>query len=241
MHFATRSLLALALVAVLTPAAQAVVTVYTNEAAFIAAAQGLGGALDHEGFESDAAWGAVRSISSFKAAPAVLSQGVTWTSNFATGQVTTTAGAGSSGVWGFFAYPHGSYNTGANCTQPGSCGDGFIGSTSGGFYAIGGWIKTNTPAARIGLSLDGSAVTFDNASLLDANFAFFGAISSTPFGRFEYREMSGATGDTKNIFADEFTYVLATPVPELSAYELMLLGLGLAGVAARRRKLADEP
>jgi hypothetical protein len=240
MQVATKSLLALALVALLTPAAQAVVTVYTSEADFIAAAQALGGVLDLEGFASDGSWGGVRSVSSFKTASSVLSQGVTWTANFATGQITTAAGAKTGGVWGFLAYPHGSYGTGAGCGQPGACGDGFIGSTSGGFYAIGGWIKTNTPPARIGLSLDGTPVTFDNASLLNANFAFFGAISSTPFGRFEYREMGGATGDTKNIFADDFTFVRATLVPEPAAYNLMLLGLGLVGVAARRRRPADE-
>jgi hypothetical protein len=236
MHVATKSLLALALGALLTPTAQAAVTVYTSEPAFIAAAQGLGGSLTHEGFESDAAWGAVRSISGFQTAPSVLSQGVTWTSNFATGQITTTTGAASNGLWGFFAYPHGSYNTGANCTQPGACGDGFIGSTSGGFYAIGGWIRTNTPVAQIQLSLDGNPLNFDNA-----NFAFFGAISSTPFGRFEFREMGGATGDAKNIFADDFSFVLAAPVPEPSAYSLMLLGVGIVGLAARRQRRLDQP
>jgi hypothetical protein len=53
--------------------------VYLDEPAFLDAIAGLGYTAIHEGFEDDATWGHVRGLA--QAAPAVSSQGLTWTSN----------------------------------------------------------------------------------------------------------------------------------------------------------------
>lgn len=217
-------------------AGQAAVDAYTYPLIFLSALADQGLAVQQEGFEDDAVWGDVRStiVGGFQAAPAVLSQGIRWTSNFAGGDITTGDGAARRGSWGFYAYPHGQFGTGADCSLPGVCGDGFVGEAARGLLAIGGWVRTNTPPADLNLFIDGMRLDFGDAGILDTGYAFFGAISSTPFQRFEFREMEGAGDEAKFIFADDFSFALA-PVPEPGAVSLLLLGLGVGWAAGRRR------
>jgi hypothetical protein len=217
-------------------AGQAAVDAYTHPLIFLSALADQGLAVQQEGFEDDAVWGDVRStiVGGFQAAPAVLSQGIRWTSNFAGGDITTGDGAARRGSWGFYAYPHGQFGTGADCSLPGVCGDGFVGEAAQGLLAIGGWVRTNTPPADLNLFIDGMRLDFGDAGILDTGYAFFGAISSTPFQRFEFREMEGAGDEAKFIFADDFSFALA-PVPEPGAASLLLLGLGVGWAAGRRR------
>lgn len=229
-------LLPLFLAMALPVASQASVTVYTNQNAYLAALGGVGLDVLYEGFEDDAAWGDVRTtfpIGGFNTASSVESQGLVWSSNFPGGGITTGNGAYHSGSWGFYSYPHGSYGTGASCTIPGECGDGFVGTASQGLYAIGGWIDSNTPPAEVSLFLDGVEYTFGAAGSV-SNFVFLGAISTTPFTTFEYREMEGLWDEAKYLFADQFYFALA-PVPEPGTWAMMLAGLGLMLPLARRR------
>lgn len=68
---------------------------YTDQATYLQALSSLGLSYVHEGFESDAVWGSYRSsvVGGFHAANSVTSKGVTWTSNFPGGGVTTSEGA----------------------------------------------------------------------------------------------------------------------------------------------------
>jgi len=222
-----------ALVLALTLPAHAEVRVHTHQASFLADLQSSGHLVREEGFEDDAVWGAVRTtlVLGFSTAPSVVSQGVTWASNFAAGAITTSEGAARTGNWGLFSYPHGSYATGVDCMTEGACGDGFTGSATPGFYAIGGWIRTNTPYAKVGLILDGTPVDFGSAGTIGTDYAFFGAVSTSAFARFEFRELEGTIEDQKFIFGDDF---YLAPVPEPSRFMLLLAGLGLVGLAVRR-------
>jgi PEP-CTERM motif len=234
---------AVALAAALLPMAspgEAAVKLYTRQSAYVRALDAQGLASQQETFEDAAVWGNVRSTvpDDFHTAPSVLAKGVTWTSNFDGGEITTGDGAARRGKWGFFAYPHGSYGSLADCSLPGACGDGFAGTAANGFYAIGGWIRTNTPPADINLFLDGKRFDFGAASQISTGYAFFGAISSTPFSEFEFREMEGTSGELKYIFGDDFRFALAGPalaVAEPSTLALTLAGLGLVAGVGRRR------
>jgi hypothetical protein len=214
--------------------AYAEIRVYTDHTSFLADLQSSGHLIREEGFEDDAVWGGVRTtvVTGFSTAPIVASQGVAWASNFAAGNITTSEGASRSGNWGIFSYPHGSYATGINCMTEGACGDGFTGGAALGFYAIGGWIRTNTPYAKVGLILDGSPVDFAGAGTIGTNYEFFGAVSTASFSQFEFRELEGTKEDQKFIFGDDF---YLAPVPEPSGAVLLLVGLGLVGFVARRR------
>ena len=205
---------------------------YLDEAAFLDAIAGLCRTAIHEGFEDDATWGNVRGLA--QAAPAVSSQGLTWTSNNLTSNITTGAGAAITGQYGFYSYAHGSYSNpdpGTDCLIPGDCGDGFRGSADAGtLVAIGGWIDTNTPFAKIGLFLGeypdnpigfGETCTppgsenCSNNAVIGTTPEFFAVIDEAGFDRFEYRELEGKLeidgADIKLIFADDFYYAFDDP------------------------------
>lgn len=207
---------------------------YIDEAAFLEAVAALPAATWAEGFEDDALWGAVRTsiVDGVHSAPAVVAYGLTWTANNLSGEVTTSEGAARTGLWGFYAYPHGSYtepDPGADCYVPGECGDGFRGQpVDGQLIAVGGWLRTNTPFAKVGLFLGeypdnpvdfgetcdppGSENCVDNA-IVGTTPAFFGVVEAAGFAKFEYRELEGKLeqggGDLKNLFADDFSYVIS--------------------------------
>jgi hypothetical protein len=244
--------------------AEAVPVAYTDQTEFLNALAAEGLAPVHETFEGDAAWGAVRSTipGGPQLAPAVTSKGVTWTSNFAGGQITTSNGAARSGSWGVYANPHGSYDAGnPDCFIPGGCGDGFQGAAQSAesFYAVGGWLTTNTPYASVGLFLEGypnTPVDFgetcdaagDNCvsnSTLGTAWKFFGAIEKIGFSMFEFRELEGKLepggGDIKFIFADDIylagSALGGAPAIPLPAAAPLLIG-ALALLAGLRRPRA---
>jgi len=206
---------------------------YIDEAAFLSDLAAMGYNVVHEGFEDDAVWGGVRSsISGFNTATEITSQGIIWTSNYQAGAITTGEGPALTGMYGFYSYLHGSYETpdpGTDCLIPGDCGDGWRGRASNGLiYAIGGWIDTNTPYAKVGLFIGeypdnpvdfgetcdppDSENCISNATI-GTESRFFGVIDSAGFERFEYRELEGKVegpfeADLKYIFADDFTFVV---------------------------------
>jgi PKD repeat protein len=210
-------------------------TAYTDETEFHNALALMGYTPIHEGFEDDVAWGSVRSFitSGFKTAPSISNLGMTWTSNYVAGNVTTGEGPVRSGVYGFYSYLHGSYSTpdpGSDCFVPGECGDGWRGTAdSGVFIAMGGYIDTNTPYAKLGMflgqypnnpvdfgeSCDAEGNNCVPASVIGTAQEFFGVIDPDGFSSFEYRELEGKLegmgGDLKYIFADDFYFVISQP------------------------------
>lgn len=202
---------------------------FVDEDQFLAAAAALGWSLVQEGFEDDGDWGFVRTsiVDGVHSAPIVTAQGLVWTANNLSSEITTSEGAARSGQWGVYSYPHGSYGApdpGTDCYVPGECGDGFRGRPEIGMLrAVGGWVRTNTPYAKIGLFLGdypdhpvdfgetcdppGSDHCVDNA-IIGTTERFFGVIDEAGFEGFEYRELEGKLelggGDLKYIFADDF-------------------------------------
>ena len=60
--------------------------------------------------------------------------------------------------------------------------------------AMGGWIDTNTPPAKLGMFLHGdfqSPIDFAGASSIGTAPSFFGVINPSGFTRFDYRELEG--------------------------------------------------
>ena len=210
-----------------TASALAEPVVYLDETAFLDALGGFGYTSVHEGFEDDATWGEVRG--SAQAVQSVSSQGLTWTSNNLTSNITTGTGPAITGQYGFYSIPHGSYanpDPGTDCLVPGECGDGFRGRADDAvLIAIGGWIDTNTPYAKLGLFLGeypdnpmdfgetcdppDSEDCFSN-STIETTPKFFGVIDEAGFDRFEFRELEGKLeidgGDIKLIFSDDFSF-----------------------------------
>jgi PKD repeat protein len=210
-------------------------TAYTDKAEFHNALALLGYTATHEGFEDEAAWGDVRSFitTGFKTAPSISNLGMTWTSNYVAGNITTGEGPARSGSYGFYSYLHGSYSTpdpGSDCYVPGECGDGWRGTADNGvFIAMGGYIDTNTPYAKLGMfigqypnipvdfgeSCDDQGNNCVPASTIGTAQEFFGVIDPDGFSSFEYRELEGKLeglgGDIKYIFADDFYFVISQP------------------------------
>lgn len=177
------------------------VTVYTDEASFLSDLQSLGYPALHEGFEDDAVWGAVRTPQS---APAVWNQGITWTSNTPNSKVTTSHGAARAGQWGFYEIPHGDWANGIR--------DGWRGTGDTPLVAIGGWVRTGTPYAKLGLVLDGVPVDLGPSATIGTAPAFFGAISQAGFLGFEFVEQEATPDDWKVLFGDDFSFAFGGTV-----------------------------
>lgn len=189
-------------------------TPYLDEAAFLAdlAAMNLDPII--ESFEDDGAWGTVRStvVGGTFTAPSITSQGVTWSASAPLSGVTTGPGPARTGMWGFYTLPHGDPLNGI--------GDGWRGQTTAPLVAIGGWVRTNTPPAKLGLYLNGdlnTPVDFgevpgagENPTVLDFPWKFFGVIDPAGFQTFDFRELEGpADPKSKFIFGEDFTFAFA--------------------------------
>ncbi len=192
----------------------------------------------HEGFENDSVWGTVRTtiVGGSHVAPSITSKGITWTSNNAVSQVTTSEGAATGGQWGFYSSPHGEFSSPHTDDIP----DGFRGSSAQTLFGIGGWIQTNTPFAGISLLLDSVPVDFGNlpgggdATRIGTAPLFFGVIDTAGFNAFLWQETEGTFDDQKFIFADNFTFA----VPEPGSIALSALGMiMIIGWSARQRAL----
>ncbi len=188
-----------------------------KEAAFLAKAAELGLAGFSEGFEDDLAWGAARSPYT---SPAVVSQGVRWTSNHtydpAFNEISSGPGPARTGQWAIFDLDHG-YATGNEVTcdvddPPGHClyHDGWTGTREPGLpplHGVGGWI-TGTWGAKVGIRLDDAPPI--GTEWVGGGHRFIGAIDARPagFSRFSFREQDGKIGNAFYVFGDDFTMLV---------------------------------
>jgi hypothetical protein len=181
--YRTAFLMALGL-AVFATTSNAALTSYTDETVFL---EQLGNAVS-EDFDGPS-WDPVRSTPGVvNAADSVTSLGITWTSS---DQVTTGTGAGRSG-YGIYSYSHG-------------IPDSIVGHADGALFAVGIWVVTNTPFAKINLILDHTDVVDFNDVAIGNQYVFLGVIATSGFTTFEIREMEGTAGDQKFIFVDDVT------------------------------------
>jgi len=188
----------------------AALSVYTDEASYLAELESREYQAVYESFEVSSAWGSVRSFAGItNSASAVSNLGLTWTSNNASSGVSTSAGAAFDGQWGFYASPHGAAPT---------IGDGFVATSEAPIYGVSCWVKTNTPPASLSIVLDAGLPSEQlvdlgaNSNILDTDFVFFGVIETNGFTRIDYLETEWDPDELKNIFADDF--IIGHPVPE---------------------------
>jgi len=182
----------------LSASARSQIVSYTDETAYLHALELRGYIASHESFEDDAAWGDLRSS---RTAPSNVNLGITWSSSSENNGITTGQGPARTGTWGFFSLPHGDYENGI--------GDGFSGTGNRPLVAIGGWLSTNTPTAKVSLFLDGdelNSADFGDNAFLGSQSRFFGVIHPDGFSRFDFRELEGKLENQKFIFADDFTF-----------------------------------
>ena len=171
-------------------------TVYTEEAAFVAAISG--NSSFEEGFEDDGAWGLSRDPESVAS---VTSQGVTWASNQPENEITTGSGAALTGNFGIYSNPHGDQNV----TNPNDfIEDGLAGSADRSLVAIGGWFR-GLFGSQIQLILDGDDANPIDLGPVDSIHRFYGVVIDGSFTTFEFREIEGTLEDQKFFFADDFT------------------------------------
>ena len=198
-----------------------------KESAYRSKLAELGYRTFEEGFEGYA-WDSVRStINDQNTAPAVTSQGITWTTNHpATNDITTDSGAGRTGLWGGYDPNHG-FATGTI----GECDvelpaeycfphDGLSGSIQpdgdpehGSLQAVGGYFRSNTGGGAIAIILYGGTHPTEVGTMIDVGklphvtSTFFGAIDATVLGftGFEFRELDGKVEQQAFVFGDDFT------------------------------------
>jgi len=171
-------------------------TVYTDEAAYLAALAGQDTVT--EGFENDAVWGGVRSPAT---AGSIDSQGVSWTSNHIDNDITTGGGPAYTGDWGFYSLPHGDQSL----TQPFDfITDGFSGGGSTPMTAVGGWF-VGTSGGQLSLILDGDETNPIDLGPVNVVHDFYGVVVDGSFSSFEFRETEGTVEDPKIIFVDDIT------------------------------------
>ena len=181
--------------------AMSAVTIYLDEASYKSALVAHGYAVLHESFENNVAWADSRnSIINPGSTAQVSSQGIVWSSNYPTNNVSTGDLGGSTvdGDYGFYSNPHGNPDVewrDSVCDVPDPIPeqcflhDGFVGTSesTGTFYGVGGWID-GTFGADVTLLLDGVAVDFGAASNI-SGWTFFGVIDTAGFNSFEFQEV----------------------------------------------------
>lgn len=206
MRVAIVSVFAIVLIAA-AESATAEAVAYTSETDYLNALGVLGLPSISESFEDDAAWGSVRStiVGGNHTAPSITSQGITWTSNNSVSQVTTGPGPARTGDWGFYTLPHGDFANGI--------GDGFRLTAAGPLFAVGGWVETNTPFAKVHFIINDSLIVDFDDLQIGTQHQFLGVIDTAGFATLEVREVEGVLEDQKFIFADDFT--IAVPEPSM--------------------------
>jgi len=115
-------------------------SIFTDESAYVNALSSAPNDYGSfvESFEGPA-WDSTRSTGTIiNATDQVTNYGITWTSKK---QIATSSGASRTGTYGIFPWPHG---------NP----DSLTGRSGYVLYGIGGWLRTNTPPAKIILILD---------------------------------------------------------------------------------------
>lgn len=230
MRLATGFVLVIVLVTAAQPGLAAPVA-YTSETDYLDALGVIGLPSFAESFEDDAAWGSVRStiVGGNHTAASVTSQGITWTSNNSVSQVTTGPGPARTGGWGFYSLPHGDFANGI--------GDGFRLTAAGPMFAVGGWVETNTPFAKVHFVIDDSLTIDFNDLQIGTQHQFLGVIDTAGFATLEVREVEGVLEDQKLIFADDFTIA----VPEPNACVLCVSAAMLFVAVRFRRRLHSRP
>jgi hypothetical protein len=205
---------------------QAITTVYTDEATYLAALTGLSFVSTvQESFEDDSLW--PRFLSS---APNVSNLGITWSPLAATAGITTSDADSHDGSFQMFAVE------GLSHPFP----DGFS-LTAGSFnlYGVGGWFKGNN--TKLGFSVDGDStrVNFTGAEATVFDWKFLGFIEDDINAGFSSVEVISTDegGDSRIFFSDDFTLAGQATVVPLPA-SLPLFGTGLMamlGLLGRRR------
>ncbi|MEN8162268.1 MAG: hypothetical protein ABFS41_19510 [Myxococcota bacterium] len=247
---------------VLAGAAHAAPTVYTDEAVFLADLAALGGVEVYESFEDDVAWADSRnSIVSPGSTPAVTSQGLVWTSNYAANDLATgdVGGSAPDGVFAVYSLPHGmTTDSGLYCDSaedpdiPIECfqNDGLTveSATGGSLLAFGGLIDTAN-SGKVTFLLDGVDINGNDTDNVDNwqregdvadNWAFVGVIDPDGFASVELRELRGKDAQQVLLFADGFTIGKTRPRRPPAGCglgpELAPLLAGLAGLRRRRAR-----
>lgn len=205
--------LAVAALLAATGAAQAAITIYTDEASFMAAVINPG----VDGFDG---------FSIFGSTPSPI--------NRMAGDYGYTADAGPAGTFfgaGATDNPWLSTNTATDTVSffnfsggVGALGGNFFGSDIGGNFAAGGVTLTAT-------DIDGT-VTQTIASATTSTFVGF--VSST--GVLSGATLASVQPITGFLWPTTDNLTLAAPVPEPETYGMMLAGMALIGFMARRRR-----
>jgi Calx-beta domain/Bacterial Ig domain len=194
------------------------------EQAYLAKAAELGLSTFVEGFENDVTWAASREPAT---TPTVLSQTVTWASNFAANNVSTGDGSQRSGYYAFYSMPHGDPTASLPSDR---IHDGFTGtaSSTNALLGVGGWL-----VGQIGSQVDliithgGGSTTvpgFPDSNLTHIH-KFFGFIDTAGFTSFEVVETDGTFNQPYFVFGDDFSIVVSgadmTPprVVEIGSWE----------------------
>jgi len=230
--------------------------IYTDEALFLADLATLGGVTVYESFEDDGVWADSRnSISTPGSAPAVTSQGITWTSNYPQNEIATgdVGGSAPDGTYALYSLPHGmTTDSGLYCDAaedpiPTECwqNDGvqITAEPGGTLFAFGGLIDTAN-SGKVTFLLDGFDINGFAPDNIDNwqregdfadGYAFVGVIDADGFTTAELRELRGKDYQQVLMFTDGFTI---RAVPEPTGSRLIgagLLGLiGIARVSGRR-------
>jgi hypothetical protein len=234
--------------------ANAVPTVYTEQALFLADLVMLQGSTVHESFEDDAVWADSRTtVPNPGSAVSVTSQGVVWTSNYPQNDIATgTVGGGApDGSFALFSLPHGlTTDSGLYCDSaedpdiPIECfqNDGLtVESESGAMlFAVGGRLDTSH-TGKVTFLLDGVDINGNDTDNIDNwqregdwadNWSFVGVIDTDGFSAAELRELRGKDFQQVLLFSDDFTI----QVPEPALVWLQGAGvLGLMGIERSRR------